>query len=127
MPRPAEIEVEEWAAPKGSYSLSARLVKPERPPPVRECADAIAASGENFVRIALVADIANEPVARRIEDAMDGEGQFDDAEAGTQMAAGDGDGFNRLASQLFGKLFHVAFGKRAQIGGHADLVQQGLG
>jgi hypothetical protein len=32
MPRPAEIEVEEWAAPNGSYSLSARRVKPERPP-----------------------------------------------------------------------------------------------
>ena len=35
MPRPAEIEVEEWAAPNGSYSLSLRLVKPERPPPWR--------------------------------------------------------------------------------------------
>ncbi len=35
MPRPAEIEVEECAAPNGSYSLSARLVKPERPPPLR--------------------------------------------------------------------------------------------
>ena len=28
MPRPAEIEVEECAAPKGSYSLSERFVKP---------------------------------------------------------------------------------------------------
>ena len=35
MPRPAEIEVEECAAPNGSYSLSARLVKPDRPPPWR--------------------------------------------------------------------------------------------
>ena len=35
-PTPAEIEVEEWAAPKGSYSLSARLVKPESPPPWRK-------------------------------------------------------------------------------------------
>jgi hypothetical protein len=32
-PQPAEIEVEECAAPKGSYSLSERLVKPESPPP----------------------------------------------------------------------------------------------
>jgi hypothetical protein len=32
MPSAAEIEVDEWAAPNGSYSLSARLVKPERPP-----------------------------------------------------------------------------------------------
>ena len=35
MPRPAEIEVEECAAPNGSYSLSARLVKPDSPPPWR--------------------------------------------------------------------------------------------
>ena len=35
MPSAAEIEVELWAAPNGSYSLSARLVKPDRPPPWR--------------------------------------------------------------------------------------------
>jgi hypothetical protein len=35
MPRPALIEVEECAAPNGSYSLSVRRVKPERPPPLR--------------------------------------------------------------------------------------------
>ena len=34
-PSPAEIDVEECAAPNGSYSLSARRVKPDRPPPVR--------------------------------------------------------------------------------------------
>ena len=28
-------EVEAWAAPNGSYSLSLRLVKPDRPPPWR--------------------------------------------------------------------------------------------
>ncbi len=32
MPSPAEIEVELWAAPNGSYSLSLRLVKPLSPP-----------------------------------------------------------------------------------------------
>ena len=34
-PSAAEIEVEAWAAPKGSYSLSDRLVKPDSPPPWR--------------------------------------------------------------------------------------------
>ena len=32
-PSAAEIEVEECAAPNGSYSLSLRLVKPDSPPP----------------------------------------------------------------------------------------------
>src|SRR6476661_8036816 len=36
MPRPAEIEVEEWPAPKVSYSLSSRLQNPDRPPPWRK-------------------------------------------------------------------------------------------
>jgi hypothetical protein len=36
MPRPAEIEVEECAAPNGSYALSARRVKPDRPPSWRK-------------------------------------------------------------------------------------------
>ena len=35
MPSAAEIDVEVWAAPNGSYSLSERLVKPERPSPWR--------------------------------------------------------------------------------------------
>ena len=35
MPSPAEIDVDECAAPKQSYSLSARLVNPDSPPPVR--------------------------------------------------------------------------------------------
>src|SRR3546814_4166406 len=34
-PSAALIDVELWAAPKGSYALSARLVNPESPPPCR--------------------------------------------------------------------------------------------
>src|SRR3546814_6596762 len=34
-PSAALIEVDECAAPNGSYSLSLRLVKPDRPPPWR--------------------------------------------------------------------------------------------
>ena len=34
-PKAAEMEVELWAAPNGSYSLSLLLVKPESPPPWR--------------------------------------------------------------------------------------------
>ena len=62
MPRPAEIEVEEWAAPNGSYSLSARLVKPDRPSFCAQRADAVAAAGQDLVRIGLMADIPDQPV-----------------------------------------------------------------
>jgi hypothetical protein len=36
IPNVEEIEVELCTAPKGSYSLSDLLVKPERPPPFRK-------------------------------------------------------------------------------------------
>ena len=88
MPRPAEIEVEECAAPKGSYSLSARLVKPERPSSCAQRADAVAAAGQDLVRIGLVADIPDQPVGRRVEDVVQRDRQFDDAEAGAEMPAG---------------------------------------
>ena len=89
MPSPAEIEVEECAAPNGSYSLSARRVKPDRPPPWRSGADAIAPPGQDLVRIGLMADVPDQPVARRIEHRVEGNRQLDHAERGAEMAAGD--------------------------------------
>ena len=64
MPSPAEIEVELCAAPKGSYSLSARLVKPDKPPGLAQRADPIAATGQDLVRVGLVADVP-ESLCRR--------------------------------------------------------------
>ena len=49
--------------------------------------DAVAAPGEDLVRIGLVADVPDQPVARRVEDVMDGGGELDDAEPGAKMAA----------------------------------------
>ncbi len=70
MPSPAEIEVEEWAAPNGSYSLSARRVKPDRPPSWRSVRMRLAPAGEDLVRIGLVADVPDQPVVRRVEHVM---------------------------------------------------------
>ena len=51
-------------------------------------ADAIAASGQDLVRIGLVADVPDQPVGRRIENVMQRDGELDHAEAGAEMAAG---------------------------------------
>jgi hypothetical protein len=87
MPSPAEIEVELCAAPNGSYSLSARRVKPDRPPPWRNVRMR-SRPGQDLVRIGLMADIPDQPVARRVEDVMEPNGELDDTESGTEMAAG---------------------------------------
>src|SRR3977135_2109866 len=79
MPRPAEIEVEECAAPKASYSLSARLVKPDRPPPPpTRRREAVGPAGQGLVRVGLVADVPDQAVVWRVEDIVQRHGQLDD-------------------------------------------------
>ena len=50
--------------------------------------DAIEPAGEHLVDVALVADVEDELVLRRVEDAMERDGQLDDAEVRPEMAAG---------------------------------------
>ena len=107
MPKPAEIEVEEWAAPKQSYSLSDRLVKPDRPPPRAQGADAVAAAGEDLVRIGLMPDVPDQLVIGGIEDVMQGDRQFDDAKARAEMSAGHRHRTDGLGAQFVGNLLQV--------------------
>ena len=51
-------------------------------------ADAVAAAGQDLVRIGLVADVPDQPVVRRVEDVVQRDSQLDDAEPGAEMAAG---------------------------------------
>ncbi len=67
-------------------------------------ADAIAAVGENFVRIGLVADVPDQPVGRRVEDVMQRHRELDDAKPGAEMAAGDRDRVDGFTPQFVGKL-----------------------
>ena len=67
-------------------------------------ADAVAPAGQDLVRIGLVADVPDQPVARRVEDVVERDRQLDDAEAGAEMAAGDRDGVDGLGAQLVGEL-----------------------
>jgi len=76
------------------------------------------------MRIGLVADVPDDAVARRIENVMEGERQFDDAEPGAQMTAGDRDGADRLGAQLIGELAQVALGQGAQILRNVNSIEQ---
>jgi hypothetical protein len=66
----------------------AALGETREPLALAQRADAVAAAGENFVRIGLVADIPDDDVARGVEDVVKSYGKFDDAEAGAEVAAG---------------------------------------
>ncbi len=88
-------------------------------------ADAVAAAGQHLVRIGLVADIPDQPVVRRIEDGVQGNGQFDDAKAGAEMAARDGDGVDDFLAQFVGKLAQLFAVEGFEVGWAADRVEQG--
>src|SRR5262249_20073695 len=107
MPSPAEIEVEECAAPKGSYSLSARLVKPDSPPPCRS----VRMRSRRPVRIlwiGLVADVPDQPVLRGIEHVVEGDRQLDHPQPGAEMAPGDRHRVHGFLAQFVGQLAELA-------------------
>ena len=87
-------------------------------------ADAVAPPGQDLVRIGLMADVPDEPVARRVEHLVQRDRQLDDAEPGAEMPAGDRDRIDRLRAQLVGELGQLLFGKPAQILGRLDGVEQ---
>jgi len=87
-------------------------------------ADAVPAAGQDLVRIGLVADVPDQAVARGVEDVMDGRGQFDDAEAGAEMPAGDGNRVDGLLPQFIGDLPDLVNPELAQIVGGPDRVEK---
>jgi hypothetical protein len=50
--------------------------------------NAIEAAGKHLVNVALVTDVEDEPVVRRVENAMKRNGQLDHTEIGSEMTAG---------------------------------------
>jgi hypothetical protein len=94
-----------------------------KPPALAKRADAVAAAGEDLVRIGLVADVPDEPVARRIEHIMERHGQFDHAQAGAKMAARHGHRGNRLLPQFVGNLTQLILRQPPQIGRRVNAVK----
>ena len=67
-------------------------------------ADAVAPSGQDLVRIGLMANVPQQPVARGVENGVDRHRQFDDAKRGAEMAAGHGHRVHGFRAQLIGEL-----------------------
>ena len=67
-------------------------------------ADTVAASGQDLVRIALVADVPDQPVTRGVKYIMDRGGQLDHTKPRTQMPAGHGHGRDGFGAEFIGKL-----------------------
>ena len=87
-------------------------------------ADAVAAAGEDLVRVGLMADVPDQAIMRRIEDIMDGRGQLDHAETCAEVAAGDRHRIDGLLAQLVGDLTHLVGAELAEILRSLDGVEK---
>ena len=79
-------------------------------------ANPVAAAGEDLVGISLMADIPDQPITWRVEHRVEGHGQLDHAERGAEVAAGDGNRFDRLGAQLRGERLQLFRRQIAQVG-----------
>ena len=52
--------------------------------------EALAAAGEKLVNVALVPYVPDNLILRAVENAVEGNGEFDNAQVGSQMSAGTG-------------------------------------
>ena len=71
-----------------------------------------------------MADVPDQAVARGVEHVMQGGGQFDDAEAGAEMSAGDRDRVDGFLAQFVGDLPDLLHLEPAQIVRGADGVEK---
>ena len=77
-------------------------------------------AGQQLVRVGLVAGVPDDPVARRLEQAVQRDGQLDHAERRPEVAAGPGDGPDDGVADLDGELGELDLVEAAQVGGVLD-------
>ena len=94
-------------------------------PALPQSPDLGAAGSQNLVRVGLMAYIPDQAVARRVEDVVQRDGQFDDAQAGAQVTPCDSNGIDRLRAQFVGHLSKLAFAQLPQVSGGVDGIEQG--
>ncbi len=83
------------------------------PAALAQGADAVAAAGENFVRIGLVADVPDQPVAGCVKYVVKRYRQLDHAQTGAKMAAGDRHSIDCLLPQFVSDLAQAGSGRGA--------------
>ena len=73
-----------------------------------------------------MADVPDQPVARRVEHVVQRHGQLDHAEPGAEMAAGDRDRIDRLGAQLVRQLAQASGGRRRRSAGSSIVSSNGV-
>ena len=85
--------------------------------------DAVASTGQDLVRVALVANVPYDAVVGRVVEVMQDRGELDHAEASTKMPTRLADRFDQVSAQFIGDGTNFAGIEAAQVGGAVDLGQ----
>ena len=99
--------------------------KPGQAAALTERANAVAATSEDLVRIALVADVPDQTVIRGVEYVVQRHRQLDDTEPCAEMATGLCDRVDGFRTQFVGKLFKLIGRQVFEIARDVDAVEQG--
>ena len=86
--------------------------------------EAVAPSREQFPGVGLVADVPEDLVGRRREVVEEGDGEFDDAQIGGEMASGTADGLDDPGADILGQHRIERRRERAHILWRIDFFQQ---
>ncbi len=97
--------------------------KAGQPGRLTQGADAVAPPGQDLVRVTLVTHVPDQPVARRVENRMQRDGQLDDPQPRAQVPASFRHGGNRFGPYLVGQLFQLGIRQRLHVGGNRYAVQ----
>ncbi len=92
-----------------------------------QAAHAVAAAGQDLVRIGLVADVPDQAVLGRVEDAVQRDRQLHRPEVAGQVAAGLRHAGQHVVPQFVGQLPELGARQPAQVGRRVDGRKQGIG
>src|SRR3569833_3212488 len=77
--------------------------------------NSVTTTSQDLMWISLMADVPNQTIVRRVEDPMQGYGEFDDSEARTKMAAGHRHCIYHLFAEFGRDLRQLLFRQLTQI------------
>jgi hypothetical protein len=127
MPNAAEMAVPACPAPKMSCGLSTRLQEARQPALLPQRRQAVVAARQDLPRVALVAHVPHDLVARTLEHVEQRHRELDHAEPGPDVPAGLGDDLDQPLADLLGELRELVRLQVPEVVGAGDGIEQGHG
>ena len=110
---------------EGVVCALATLGKTRQAPALAQGTDAVATSGQDLVRVGLMAHVPDQDVLRRFIDMMQRDRQFDHTQTRAQMPTGLRHCIDGFRPQLIGQLSQLRNGKVAGVGRRGNRVEKG--